>query len=220
MLSAPKSTDDTSRFKQRLVGALVLIALAAIVIPLMLDFRKDYGHVIKGTNIPPKPDDFRVEVVPIKPPPELQDQQAEMTADEETQQESSSGPAATTAGPAVTTTKKVPAAEKPALKEPPAAAVKTPETVKQETARQGQAATEEQAWIIQLGSFSSAENAGDLRRRLQAKGYKSFIDEVSVDGKSIHRVRIGPLENKAEAEAVRDKVAIDMKLDARVFSYP
>jgi len=116
MLSAPKSTDDTSRFKQRLVGALVLIALAAIVIPLMLDFRKDYGHVIKGTNIPPKPDDFRVEVVPIKPPPELQDQQAEMTADEETQQESSSGPAATTAGPAVTTTKKVPAAEKPALR--------------------------------------------------------------------------------------------------------
>jgi DedD protein len=197
-----------------MVGALVLIALAVIVIPLLLDFRKDYGHVIKGTNIPPKPDDFRVEVVPIKPPPELQDQPPEEATEERVAEEPS------TAGSGEMTNKEAPAAAKPALKKPPAEAVKTPEAAKHETARQGQAATDEEAWVVQLGSFSNKENADDLRRRLQAKGYKSFIDAVSVDGKSIHRVRIGPLDNKAEAAAVRDKVAIDMKLNARVFSYP
>src|SRR3972149_4777744 len=68
MFSSMNSENGENKIKQRLVGALGLIALAVIIIPLILDFRKDYGTVIKGTNIPPKPDDFRVEVVPIQPP--------------------------------------------------------------------------------------------------------------------------------------------------------
>src|SRR3989304_2227333 len=68
MFSSMKSENGENKIKQRLVGALVLIALAVIIIPLILDFRKDYGTVIKGTNLPPKPEDCRVEVVPIQPP--------------------------------------------------------------------------------------------------------------------------------------------------------
>jgi len=62
MFSPPGSDNADSKIKQRLVGAAVLIALAVIIVPMILDFRKDYDHVIKGTNIPPKPDDFHVEV--------------------------------------------------------------------------------------------------------------------------------------------------------------
>ncbi len=51
---------------QRIVGALVLLALAVIIIPMVLDFRKGYDVTIDKTNIPPKPDDFRVEVLPLQ----------------------------------------------------------------------------------------------------------------------------------------------------------
>lgn len=50
---------------QRIVGALVLLALAVIIIPMVLDFRKGYDVSIDKTNIPPRPDDFRVEVLPL-----------------------------------------------------------------------------------------------------------------------------------------------------------
>jgi len=42
---------------------------------------------------------------------------------------------------------------------------------------------------------------------------------VSVDGKPIQRVRIGPLDKKSGAQAIRDKLAAEMKLDAIVLSY-
>ncbi len=50
---------------QRIVGALVLLALAVIIIPMVLDFRKGYDVTIDKTNIPPKPDDLRVEILPL-----------------------------------------------------------------------------------------------------------------------------------------------------------
>jgi len=50
---------------QRIVGALVLLALAVIIIPMVLDLRKGYDVSIDKTNIPPRPEDFRVEVLPL-----------------------------------------------------------------------------------------------------------------------------------------------------------
>ena len=74
----------------------------------------------------------------------------------------------------------------------------------------------EGGWIVQLGSFSNKQNAEDLRDQLLKKDYKAFVDEVNVDGKLIQRVRIGPFVKKSGADATRDKLAIELKLDAIV----
>jgi len=236
MFSPPGSDNEESRIKQRLVGALVLIALAVIIVPLFLDFRKDYDHVIKGTNIPPKPDDFHVEVVPLVPPGDFKAPPGDIKAppeenklppgdinpppDSTDQDESESAPPPP-ASPAPANVKKPPAA-KPVVPAPKAEAAKPPDKapVAAVQNKESPAATEGDAWIVQLGSFSNIQNAEDLREQLQKKGYKAFVDDVRVNDRTIHRVRIGPIDKKAEAEAVRDKLAPEMKLDASVFSYP
>ena len=54
--------------QHRLVGALVLIALAVIVVPLMLDFDAGQIPLSARDNIPEQPRDFHVEEVPLAVP--------------------------------------------------------------------------------------------------------------------------------------------------------
>ncbi len=67
------SSDDTQppyNPRHRLVGALVLLALAVIFLPMVLDFRGEFEERMDMDAIPPKPDDFKVEILPLEPPPE------------------------------------------------------------------------------------------------------------------------------------------------------
>lgn len=211
MFSSMKSENGENKIKQRLVGALVLIALAVIVIPLILDFRKDYSTVIKGTNIPPKPDDFRVEVVPIQPPqgatpPPVDGIISEMPGAESAplSKDASAPVPAPLARPEarnIQTERSLPS---------PVAAITKPDQAAPDPAGQG--------WVVQFGSFSNKSNAEDLRDQLQKKGYKAFVDEIRVDNMQIQRVRIGPFDEKIQAEAIRDKVIVEMKLNAIVVS--
>ncbi len=156
--------------QHRLVGALVLIALAVIVVPLVLDFDAGQFHLSARDNIPEQPRDFRIEEVPLVAP-----------------------------GGAVTPVDAEPVA--PAAPAEPVA---------------GRPAV----WVVQVGSFSSEDNARALRDQLRAKGYKAvFIDREVIDGKPVLRVRIGPEMERARSDQVREKVAREMKLQAVVVSY-
>ena len=63
-MSPSKESDiQESSFKQRLVGAMVLIALVVIFVPMVLDFRQNSDKVISGSNMPPQPEDFNIEVL-------------------------------------------------------------------------------------------------------------------------------------------------------------
>lgn len=233
--SEPETQDN--KFKRRLVGGLVLIALAVIIIPLLLDFRKDYDRVIKGTNIPPKPDDFRVEVMPLTLPeqvstlpPSPSTTEATTESDEEVDNDPPEAPSSD--APEQTAAPEIPAdppvqtpapvmpvvtPPKAAVTEPPPKPATPPEVKKPANVAKSVEAT---GWVVQLGSFSSKQNAEELRDLMQRKGYRPFIDSVKVDGQLSHRVRIGPMEKKSGAEAIRDRLAADMKLDTRVLSYP
>ena len=211
-----KSENGENKIKQRLVGALVLIALAVIIIPLILDFRKDYGTVIKGTNIPPKPDDFRIEVVPIQPPqgattPPVDGIISEMSGEDAgssgTLSKDTSAPAPAPAPLAKPEARNIQTEKSPPS---PVTAITKPDQAVADPAGQG--------WVVQLGSFSNKPNAEDLRDQLQKKGYKAFVDEIRVDNTQIQRVRIGPFDKKIQAEAIRDKVIVEMKLNAIVVS--
>jgi DedD protein len=82
------------------------------------------------------------------------------------------------------------------------------------------AAGKPSAWVVQVGSFSSQENARVLRDQLRAKGYKAvFMDRDMIDGKPVLRVRIGPELERTRSEQVREKLAREMKLDGVVVSY-
>lgn len=56
---------------------------------------------------------------------------------------------------------------------------------------------------VQAGAFSSEENALNLLERLRANGVEeSFVREDQVDGRSLYRVRIGPVPSVVEFDRV------------------
>ncbi|MEM9171246.1 MAG: SPOR domain-containing protein [Pseudomonadota bacterium] len=57
-------------------------------------------------------------------------------------------------------------------------------------------------WVVQLGSFSNADNAQRLADRYKAQGLPAFMSRVERDGRSFHRVRIGPVATRTEADEI------------------
>jgi cell division septation protein DedD len=62
-------------------------------------------------------------------------------------------------------------------------------------------------WAVQLGSFSSKENAELLVRRLQASGVAAHMTPVKDAHGLSFRVRAGPVNGRAAALDLRTKLA-------------
>jgi septal ring-binding cell division protein DamX len=57
-------------------------------------------------------------------------------------------------------------------------------------------------FTVQVGAFSSKENANSLADKLRGKGNTVFVSQaVSKDNKSVFKVRVGSFKTKAEAAA-------------------
>ncbi len=55
-------------------------------------------------------------------------------------------------------------------------------------------------WAVQLGSFSSKDNAEKLAADLRKQGYAAFLSQLQTSSGPLHRVRIGPQKDRASAE--------------------
>lgn len=97
------------------------------------------------------------------------------------------------------------AAPAPAPKQEPAAASKPATATAPKPATTPAAASGK--WWVQLGSFSSADNAQRLARELRAKGFTIEVSVVKSNGKDLHRVRAGPEANRDAATALRTRLA-------------
>jgi len=61
-------------------------------------------------------------------------------------------------------------------------------------------------YIVQVGAYADVNKAREARQKLERAGMKTYTQVVNgAEGKRI-RVRIGPFENKAEADKAADKV--------------
>jgi rare lipoprotein A len=70
--------------------------------------------------------------------------------------------------------------------------------------------TERAGVFIQLGAFSSPENADSFRNKLK-RDLDWMREPINVSFKDgLHRVRIGPLANREEARAIADKVSVTL----------
>jgi rare lipoprotein A len=107
--------------------------------------------------------------------------------------------------PTVTTPLPMPSAPVGIPDQPAVATVTTPTPPVVQTAPTP-ITTEAQGIFIQLGAFGSADNAAQFRDRMQRdmNWMREPITVTFVSG--LHRVRIGPLSNRDEAEAIAQKV--------------
>lgn len=213
--------------KQRLVGAAVLVALAVIFIPMLLE-GPDRNLV---PEMAPLPEPADVEIgQPLERFPqagEIPDQPAlsvvqadagaatdsgsENPAQEGADSEPLALPEEEVASDAMAAAPEAPAAVSVAQR--PVAA---PVTGGEEGKPQGALGS----WVVQVGSFSSEQNALRLRDRLRKDNFATQVEKVVVDGKTHFRVRVGPYLERAEAEQDEKKLAAGFDLKGRVLSYP
>ena len=73
-------------------------------------------------------------------------------------------------------------------------------------------------WVVQVGSFSNADNADKLVARLRLDSLTAYKDEVSNSGSVIFRVRIGPFLEREEAIRADQQVFDSMGIDGVVMS--
>jgi DedD protein len=75
-------------------------------------------------------------------------------------------------------------------------------------------------FALQAGTFSSRENAEKLRDRLRKAGYTAFVQEVTHDGKSSFKVRIGPEIEHDILNKIKADIRKSHKIDAYIINYP
>ena len=77
------------------------------------------------------------------------------------------------------------------------------------------------AWVVQVGSFSSQENAQQLVEKLRAAELPTPDPElVDIRGERYYRVKVGPVVERAKADRMVEKVNAVAGTKAQVRSYP
>lgn len=193
---------DKHQLKQRIVGAIVIVALGVIFIPMILN-RDDNPTGISGSNIPKKP-------------PELE-QLAKQT------------PPAMPAGPAMPTetrqivdkdTPPLPKATPELVKEN---ATKTSQPEKGVTKAPAKAAetAKPHGFVVQLASFTDRDKALHLRDRLRKSKFNCFVESITGKNGTLYRVRVGPVIKREQANQLQTRITKKFRLKGTlVMSYP
>nr|WP_319528566.1 SPOR domain-containing protein [Pseudomonas laurentiana] len=198
--------------KQRMVGALVLVALAVIFLPMLFSREDELRQVrVEAPEAPAMPVLPQVHVEPVQVP-EPQPLPDESVAVQQVPVLSApSAPVAQVSAPVpapapVTTPVPVPAAAKPVA--PAAAPVSKPAPAPVAAVAAAKPVAPSKvdvnglpvSWSVQLASLSNRASADSLQKTLRSQGYNAYIR--SSDG--MNRVFVGPLIERAEAERLRD----------------
>lgn len=196
------------KVKQRIVGAVVLVALAVIFIPFLFTLEPP-RPLDTDTLIPPAPDirevtiDEPVRVDGITPPGAVDEVflPSEPVA--------TAQPGTFTSAPQEAPQKAIAAQDKPANQAPPASKPPATPAPRVAEARPSLAENTLQAWVVQVSSFRDKKTADDLNERLRLAGYKSYVRSAQAQGSLTYRVFVGPVSLRERA--LSDKAAIDIR---------
>ena len=62
------------------------------------------------------------------------------------------------------------------------------------------------SYFVQTGAYASADDAESQRGKLALLGYAARISEREQSGRTVYRVRLGPFEEKGEADTTKEKL--------------
>lgn len=200
---------------QRIVGALVLLALAIIFIPMLLSRQDEIERVVvDAPSMPEAPVMPEIEMQPVTvPKPQII---------EEAPTEEDQGPdpiAAIIEQNADEPINPVPATPPPEAREQvkadAAARAEKPAAAAEKPASHLDANSLPVSWSVQLASLSSRDGAEKLQKTLRAQGYNAYIRTFE----GMNRVFVGPLVERAEADRLRDQLNRKQKLNGFVVRF-
>lgn len=230
------------RLKQRLVGAVVLVSLAVVFVPILFDMPGEtngemptdliseiperpqvgFGSSASGTLDAPRTPRLDTELERER------SRNASVAGAGERAVSSLVLPAGTTPGssvaPASSEAADVTVEPDPGTRSEPSAARSDPAPAKKQPDRGSASdpfaeASTAGGWTVQLGSFLKSENALALHERLKARGYTAFVESGSSARGDVSRVFVGPMPDRDQAKASAAKLRREMALEGIVVPY-
>lgn len=176
--------------RERLVGAFVLVAIVVLFVPALLKGpeRQAEAEVVSGEQT-------REFVVPPASEP----------VDQEVLIPEAARPDAT--APVVDEPLPQVVAPPIAASEPETVPAPAPEQRRPDVeAPSAGIAPGQAAWAVQLGAFSTRDKAESLVAQLRKRGYAAFVLEYRANGKVLHRVRVGPEQDRQRALSIAGRL--------------
>lgn len=198
--------------KQRLVGAVVLVAVAVIFLPSVLRQQQPEPVDVR-TQIPDPPAMESLRFAVPEPPPNIDPAPAPETmfVPEETTQ------------PVVDSVEQIaesaPERETSPTSDQEGAPAQPSQNPPQTAAPEATDSSDRAAWVIQVASLSSTEGARRLRDRLQEQGYKAYVRSVMINGNEVSRVYIGPKLERSAADAIKADIDQQLQVNALVLRF-
>lgn len=206
--------------KQRIVGALVLIALAVIFLPMLFTREDESRQVV--VEAPPRPQSPAMPSVEVQPTEVPARNPAKKTLRRKSSRRALRPPPASPASRSAACRRllrppsrqhrfrpRLPARRRASRNRPlrrrasqPRRNAWTPTTCRR-------------AWSVQLASLSNRARAEELQKTLRSQGYNAYIR--SFDG--MNRVFVGPVIQRAEADRLRDQLSKQQKLNGFVVRF-
>ncbi len=200
--------------KQRLVGALILVALGVVFWPIIFVEPGDIARD-EARRIPARP---AVDTTPISAPDKkgLRESVKLQSRNELQRQQQ-----------AIDNAQRIAIAETPATIEKPtanAAKVERPKSTKRtRTVAPIKPAIDAEgvpiAWILQVASVSKSEKAEELRKRLLSLGYKAYVKKVKRSGDSLLRVYVGPKFERSKLDNMKARIDREFAVHSMVVRY-
>lgn len=203
--------------KQRIVGTVVLLALALIFLPIVFDGQGSYQTPMSSRI--PDPPQVAVLPEPIQSRPVI-------VADSFPEPEDEEEPAATADDALVASLESTEPVADTAPEQPDAVA-EEPETVEvtvsePDFTRDPPSLGPDglpQGWSVRLGSFSDASNADNLLARLQDAGYRAYTRDIASGQGNLTGVFVGPWLDRARVEGYQQELQARFQLAGMVVRY-
>ncbi|MCB1705368.1 MAG: SPOR domain-containing protein [Halioglobus sp.] len=197
--------------KQRLVGALILLALGVVFWPIV------FVQPEQKTNATPRsiPEAPVVSSAPLEAPAQGELRGSPPLASAEEQQAESTAVDAIVYDEEGVAAAAVAESQAGADEQPAAAEVRSVAPDKLAVDGDGVPV----AWTLQVATVSSAANAEALRKRLLEKNEKAYITTVSSGGKQLYRVCVGPKFERQELERIQASINAEFGVKTLLVRY-
>lgn len=196
------SVDHTDRSfdpRQRIVGAIILVSLAIIFVPMILDEQPALGSAVARLNEIPAPEQKlpAATAITLSVPAMTTATQKAVHAPE-------------TAAPAIPTSARP---EKGAHRTP--TAERAPGPAKDAALKE----VLDKGWFVQVGTFSNADNARQLADKLKQNGFVTRTDNVQLTRGRAVRVRVGPFPENGDAKTAQNRIEQAVGVKGVVLAY-
>lgn len=194
---------------QRLIGAVVLVSLAVIFVPMILTGEGELVYNTGRNAVPPEPE-YEFAISAGTDVSALREEVREHTAVKVVEPDLDLAAKEV----ASTTIKRD--------QDPPAAASGNPAEDKKRLQRNraqispSPRTRQVQAWAVQVASFTEQQRALSLRDKLRKNNYVASVESVQLGTGLSYRVRIGPMVTRDDAEKTKKKIKESLNLNGFV----